>query len=175
LPSRTPYWYCPSARFRRKPAEHRYAGKGVAQHGEVFGRLRAAALAADGSIERLCYLEWSADPGCDLDDREQWAKANPALGRRITLEAIEAERQEFSDEGFSRERWGRGRLTVSSTSSRWSGGRRWRSPVPPAVARRQRWGWTRHRIACCLWPVRGYLMTDGNTSNCSATNTFPIL
>lgn len=74
--------------------------------GEVFGRLRAAALADDGNSQRLCYLEWSADPGCDLDDRGQWAKANPALGRRISLEAIEAERGELSDEGFSRERLG---------------------------------------------------------------------
>ena len=73
--------------------------------GEVFGRLRAAAL-ADSGEGRLCYLEWSADPGCDLDDREQWAQANPALGRRISVDAVAAERRELSAEGFARERLG---------------------------------------------------------------------
>ena len=73
--------------------------------GEVFGRLRAAAL-ADSGDGRLCYLEWSADPGCDLDDREQWARANPALGRRISVDAVAAERRELSAEGFARERLG---------------------------------------------------------------------
>ena len=73
--------------------------------GEVFGRLRAAAL-ADSGDGRLCYLEWSADPGCDLDDREQWAQANPVLGRRISVDAVAAERRELSAEGFARERLG---------------------------------------------------------------------
>ena len=72
--------------------------------GEVFGRLRSDAVAGSGG--RLCYLEWSADPGADLDDREQWANANPALGRRVSLEAVETERRELSDQGFSRERMG---------------------------------------------------------------------
>ena len=73
--------------------------------GEVFGRLRAAALDDTGD-GRLCYLEWSADPGCDLDDREAWAQANPALGRRISVDAVAAERRELSAEGFARERLG---------------------------------------------------------------------
>ena len=73
--------------------------------GEVFGRVRAAAL-ADSGDGQLCYLEWSADPGCDLDDREAWAQANPALGRRITVDAVAAERRELSPEGFARERLG---------------------------------------------------------------------
>lgn len=47
-----------------------------------------------------------ADPGCDLDDREAWAQANPALGIRISLDAIASERRELSDEGFARERLG---------------------------------------------------------------------
>ncbi len=67
--------------------------------GEVFGRLRAAAL-ADSGDGRLCYLEWSADPGCDLDDREQWAQANPALGRRISVDAVAAERRERQRRGI---------------------------------------------------------------------------
>lgn len=70
--------------------------------GEVLGRVRAAALSADPG--RLTYLEWSAEPGCDLDDRQAWADANPALGRRISVESIEQERRELSPGGFARER-----------------------------------------------------------------------
>lgn len=40
---------------------------------------------------RLAFFEWSADPGCDPRDKEQWYKANPALGIRIEEEFIETE------------------------------------------------------------------------------------
>jgi hypothetical protein len=70
--------------------------------GEVFLRLRAAALS--GNSRGLTYLEWSAPADADLDDRAAWAQANPALGARISVEAIVAERQQLSNEGFRRER-----------------------------------------------------------------------
>lgn len=41
--------------------------------GEAFAHKREQALAGD---DDLVYLELSADPGSDPDDREQWAKAN---------------------------------------------------------------------------------------------------
>jgi hypothetical protein len=66
---------------------------------EVFGRLRDAAHA--GSEKRLAWVEYGAEPGCDLDDRDQWAAANPG---RIELEAIATERRELSAAGFARER-----------------------------------------------------------------------
>ena len=66
---------------------------------EVFGRLRRAAH--DGSDDALAWIEYGAAPSCDLDDREQWRQANPG---RVEVEAIEAERRELSDGGFSRER-----------------------------------------------------------------------
>lgn len=72
--------------------------------GEVLTRLRVQALS--GRSERLTWLEWSAEPGCDLDDRQQWARANPALGGRISVESVMAERAALSDEGFRRERLG---------------------------------------------------------------------
>ena len=72
--------------------------------GEVLNRLRAQALS--GKSERLTWLEWSAEPGSSLDDPHQWALANPALGRRISMEAIAAERAALSDSGFRRERLG---------------------------------------------------------------------
>jgi phage terminase large subunit-like protein len=58
--------------------------------GEVFARLRQRGI--EGKDSRLAYLEWSADEGDDLDDVATWAKANPAYGTRISVEAIEAER-----------------------------------------------------------------------------------
>lgn len=72
--------------------------------GEVLTRLRAQALS--GRAERLTWLEWSAEPTADLDDRAAWAQANPALGKHISIESVMAERAALSDEGFRRERLG---------------------------------------------------------------------
>jgi hypothetical protein len=66
---------------------------------EVFGRLRAAAH--EGCDGRLAWIEYGAEPGCDLDDREQWLAANPG---RVEVSAMEAERRELSPGGFGRER-----------------------------------------------------------------------
>jgi hypothetical protein len=72
--------------------------------GEVFARLRQRGI--EGKDARLAYLEWSADQDDDLDDPEIWAKANPAFGTRISIEAIEAERSAMTDEQFAMERLG---------------------------------------------------------------------
>jgi hypothetical protein len=47
-------------------------------------------------------------PGCHLDDEERWAQANPALGRRISVEYVRQERRALSAEPveFMRERLG---------------------------------------------------------------------
>lgn len=72
--------------------------------GEVFGRLRQSGL--DGKDARSTWIEWSADEGDDFDDPATWAKANPALGSRISVEAIESERAAMTDEQFGMERLG---------------------------------------------------------------------
>ena len=77
---------------------------GPRANGEVFERTRAEALG--GKSTRVCWHEWSMDPGGDLDDPRQWAKANPALGGRLQYDVIEGERGRFSDDGFARERGG---------------------------------------------------------------------
>jgi phage terminase large subunit-like protein len=66
---------------------------------DVFGRLRAAAIA--GTDPSLGWLEFGADEGCNLDDPEQWRKANPG---RVETEAILSERRELSPEDFAKER-----------------------------------------------------------------------
>lgn len=52
----------------------------------VLNRLRGAALASPEG--RIGLLEWSAEDGCELDDRSAWAAANPALGHLIREESI---------------------------------------------------------------------------------------
>jgi len=52
----------------------------------VLNQLRATALA--GTDPSLALFEWSAPDGCDLDDREAWAQANPGLGHTISEHAI---------------------------------------------------------------------------------------
>lgn len=74
-----------------------------------------------GGDPSLVYVEWCAPvvpcrddrcdhrpgtPGCTLDDVELWQKANPALGRRISIGHLEAERRALPPEEFARERLG---------------------------------------------------------------------
>ena len=71
--------------------------------GEVFTRIRQQGLA---HTARHAWIEWSADPQADLDDVQTWAQANPVLGGRISIEAVESERAVMSDVQFQRERLG---------------------------------------------------------------------
>lgn len=78
-----------------------------------------------GGDPSLTYLEWCdsgswSEPGCArdkcdhgltavgcaLDDRDRWRAANPALGRRIDVESIAAERRALPASEFARERLG---------------------------------------------------------------------
>lgn len=67
--------------------------------------LRRRALG--GEADRLAYMEWSIDPEVDdPDDPSAWAKANPALGIRIPVEFVRAEREALPPGEFARERLG---------------------------------------------------------------------
>jgi len=74
-----------------------------------------------GLDRSLAYIEWCAPDGgcaspdcshalgvegCALDDEGNWRAANPALGRRITVEHIRAERRALPPAEFARERLG---------------------------------------------------------------------
>ncbi|MEU0467204.1 terminase [Amycolatopsis sp. NPDC006131] len=52
----------------------------------VLNQLRDTALA--GTDPSIFLAEWSAEEGCELDDREAWAQANPGLGYTITEQAL---------------------------------------------------------------------------------------
>lgn len=58
-----------------------------------------------GGDPSLAWLEWSpGEDWDDLDDLDAWARSNPALGYRLTEEAIARERATFTADGFARER-----------------------------------------------------------------------
>jgi len=52
----------------------------------VLNHLREAALS--GRDPSIGLFEWSAADGCDLDDPEAWAQANPGLGLTVSEQAI---------------------------------------------------------------------------------------
>jgi len=79
-----------------------YASSAAMATSEQLHAIRARALGEDPG--RLAYLEWSASEDADLDDREAWAQANPALGYRLTEEFIEAEVRALPEPEFRRER-----------------------------------------------------------------------
>lgn len=45
--------------------------------------------------ESLAWLEWSAAPDRDLDDRHGWAEANPSLGRLISMATLAGFRADY--------------------------------------------------------------------------------
>lgn len=79
-----------------------YLGSAPGPMSSVWHRRRMSGR--KGVEGRRAFFEFSADPDCDLDDRDAWAQANPGLGRRLMEETIEAERGAMSDEMFARER-----------------------------------------------------------------------
>lgn len=78
-------------------------------NGEVFRRTHDAAH--EGSDPTLWWAEWSViedDDGAeiDADDENLWYQANPALGKRMRVETVRAERAAMADSSFRRERLG---------------------------------------------------------------------
>lgn len=70
------------------------------------GVLRTLCKQGREGIPKLAYFEWCAEQTDELDDRDAWAKANPALGYRITEEFTENEMFRLDPEDFQRERLG---------------------------------------------------------------------
>lgn len=91
-----------------------------ADPGEVFINRRAAALSGDD--EDVLYVELSADPGSNPDDRKQWRIANPSHPKRTTETAILRMRKLLgSDESFLREGlgiWHEAALTKKAISAK---------------------------------------------------------
>jgi hypothetical protein len=105
---------------------------GIGSPSVQLGRLRSRALGAMESGEpdpSLAYFEWSVDAHrdectrvCaehdDADDPAAWARANPALGIRISEEHIRNERLSMGSGGiFERERLGVGTYPADGTDA----------------------------------------------------------
>jgi hypothetical protein len=73
--------------------------------GDAFTAKRRKALTKRSTD--MIYVECSADPGADPDDRKQWAIANPSYPHRTRDEAMERMRENLlSDESWMREAFG---------------------------------------------------------------------
>lgn len=109
-----------------------YTGSAGDQDSTQLGRVRERAL--KGEDPRLCYLEWSIDHCTDFCNQElrdyrcpdhdpvntveSYAKANPGMGIRISLEAIENERSSMDLQSFKQERLGVGDWPTSDEAWR---------------------------------------------------------
>lgn len=96
-----------------------------------LARLRRRAIGAMELGEpdpSLAYFEWSVEPHVDEcppdctahddpGDPASWAKANPALGIRITPEHVAKERLSMGTAGFARERLGVGDYPADGTDT----------------------------------------------------------
>lgn len=71
---------------------------------EVFTGLRSDAL--EGRAEGVLYVEFSADPDADADDRAAWRQANPSYPRRTGTKAILRLKKLLSPDDFRREALG---------------------------------------------------------------------
>jgi hypothetical protein len=81
-----------------------YLGSAPGPTASVAHRLRKRGRNHRPEDDRFAYLEFSAEPDADLDDRDAWAQANPRLGRGMTEEFVQSERAAMSPEMFARER-----------------------------------------------------------------------
>ncbi len=101
------------------------------QHAEVLAQVREQGI--EGT-PKLAYVEYSAgDPDdhtgedVDLDDRDQWLQANPAMwgdSPRMTVEAVEEDRRMMDEENFARERlclWWVGKRVAVIHPDHWAG------------------------------------------------------
>ena len=95
--------------------------------------------------ESFVYVEYSATPGCDLNDEEEWHAANPALGDFLAVDAIRAQVRTIREEQFRRYRLGQ---WVGSENA-WLPQGAWRAQARPRVVGRRE-------------PV--VMMFDGSTS-----------
>jgi phage terminase large subunit-like protein len=71
---------------------------------EVFTEMRSEAL--EGISSGIVYVEFSADPEADPDDKTAWKVANPSYPKRTSTKAIQRLRKLLTLEDFRREALG---------------------------------------------------------------------
>jgi hypothetical protein len=65
-----------------------------------------ARAAGEPAASDMLFVEIGADPGADLDDREQWAKGNPSFPQRTPEEAFLRNRRQLDEGDFRRDALG---------------------------------------------------------------------
>lgn len=96
-------------------------------NGEGFASLRSGAVDGDDDV---FFVELSADPDAEPDDREQWAKANPSFPHHTPVESMLRMRKHLgSDEAWMREALG---IWDAKGSSRVIDERSWDLVADPA-------------------------------------------
>lgn len=104
----------PTLSARRDPQVWYMASAGN-EGSTQLGRIRQRGVA--GGDPSLAFFEWSAEEGDDPADPGTWAKANPALGIRISPEYVTRERSALSPEAFAAERLTIGRYPLDSADA----------------------------------------------------------
>ena len=104
----------PTLSARRDPQVW-YAASAGTEASTQLGRVRDRGLR--GGDPSLAFFEWSAEDGDDPADLVTWAKANPALGIRITPEYIAQERSALSEAAFAAERLTIGRYPLGAADA----------------------------------------------------------
>lgn len=91
--------------FSRPKAQSLYFGTspGPQHDSEAFATIRRSAH--DGLNPRLCWFEWCAEWGEDIDDQAVWLRVNPAVASgRVPLQAIVDDRAVLPVDAFRAER-----------------------------------------------------------------------
>jgi hypothetical protein len=104
----------PTLSARRDPQVW-YAASAGNEGSTQLGRVRARGIA--GGDPSLAFFEWSAEDSDDPGDPAVWAKANPAMGIRITPEYIARERSALSEAAFAAERLTIGRYPLDAAEA----------------------------------------------------------
>lgn len=99
------------------------------EEGRLIRRLRADSIGPDPV--GTAWVEYSCEVGCDLDDPENWRAANPALGIRISEQAIKTERSLLDDDGFAVERLGTWMPEPANANSQVFSGESWAACEEP--------------------------------------------
>lgn len=71
---------------------------------ENFMRMRQEAVSGDSTD--MVWIEFGADDDADIDDVDQWAKANPSVPYRTPVVSVQRLRRRLDDAGFRREALG---------------------------------------------------------------------
>jgi hypothetical protein len=82
-------------------------------------------LLGDDLEDGLAIFEWSAPPGCAIDDRDGWAQSNPSLGYMITERTIASEMATDPEWVFRTEvlcQWSEGSLVGPFPPGSWEAG-----------------------------------------------------